>query len=334
MDFLKKIRNFIVLMRPKQWFKSFYIIFGAAPAIFLMPTEPLLIAYLLFLGIFTMILVQGTIYALNDVADCENDKKHPVKKFRPVASGKITKKEALCFAILLFILACIIAWYIDIRILYINFAILILNIFYSFWPRFKDFMYLDIGIPALNFPLRVAVGWYLFEPYNYAKFSLDFDIISKVLTSNSIQAILFSSPPRIIEITIKFSSVTLSFVCIMLFTYFLACYLLAMKRLREKIEGYETSRKVLKFYSQAKLKAIAIVSGIVVFFSYIFFAWSLKFSLVLLSPILFYALIKYYKMAFESYSIVGKPEEIFRNREFQILFILTALFGIFLLFFF
>jgi hypothetical protein len=195
-------------------------------------------------------------------------------------------------------------------------------------------MYLDVATPALNFPLRVAVGWYLFEPYNYARFSLDFEIISKAIASDSIQAILFSAPPRIIELNVKFSSVTLSFVSMMLFTYFLACYLLAMKRLREKIEGHEVSRKVLRFYSQAKLKVIAIFSAMIVFFSYIFLAWSLKFSLILLSPILLYALIRYYKMAFERYSIVGKPEEIFKNREFQILFILTTLLGISLLFFF
>ena len=328
-----KIKDFLILMRPKQWFKSFYIVFGALPAIFLMPVKPFVIGLLLFLGITNMIQIQGVIYALNDIADYENDRKHPVKCRRPIASGRISKKQGFLFAVLLFIFACSIAILVDVRILFINFVLVILNLLYSYRPRLKDFIYADIGSAALNFPLRVAVGWYLFEPYNFARFSLNFEIISKALESNSIQSLLFSAPPRIIEINLKFSSVTLSFVSIMIFTYFLACYLLALKRLREKIEGYEKTRKVLKKYSHAKLKAIAIVSGFFVFISYLFLSWSLKLSLIFLSFILGYALIRYYRLTFEKRSIVGKPEEIFKNREFQILFVITALLGIFFLFF-
>lgn len=332
MKFLRKTRDFVKLMRPKQWFKSFYIVFGAMPAIFLMPAKPELIVFLLAAGILNMILVQGVIYTLNDIADYESDRKHPVKRFRPVASRKISKKEAFIFAFVLFFMACTMALFLDIRILVIDIVLVFLNILYSYWPRLKDFIYVDIATAGLNFPLRVAVGWYLFEPYNFARFSFDFEIISRAITSNSIQALFFSAPPRIIELSVKFSSITLSFISITLFTYFLACYLLALKRLREKIEGHEKSRKVLRKYSHAKLKAITISSALLVFISYIFLSWSLKLSLIFLSPILGYALKRYYSMAFEKHSIVGKPEEIFRNREFQILFVITAILGMVLLF--
>lgn len=329
---LGKTKDFVRLMRPKQWFKSFYIVFGAMPAIFLMPVKLDLILLLLTAGIANMILIQGVIYSLNDIADCESDKKHPVKRFRPIASGRISKKQAFIFALILFSLACFMAIFIDIRILAIDIVLVLINIFYSYWPRLKDFIYLDIGTAALNFPLRVAVGWYLFEPYNYARFSLNLQIISRIINSNSIQALFFSAPPRIIELSVKFSSITLSFISITIFTYFLACYLLALKRLREKIEGHEKSRKVLKKYSQAKLKAISIVSGFFVFIFYTLLSWSLKLSLAFLSPILAYALMRYYRLTFEKKSIVGKPEEIFRNREFQILFIITGILGLILLF--
>ena len=332
MKMKEKLRNFLLLMRPKQWFKSFYIIFGALPAVFLMPAKPLLIALLLAAGIANMILIQGVIYSLNDIADCESDRRHPVKRFRPIASGKISKKEAFLFAILLFLAACAIAWLTDPRILYIDFALVALNVLYSFKPRLKDFTYADIGSAALNFPLRVAVGWYLFEPYNFARFSLDFGIISKTLASNSIQAVFFEAPPRVIELSVRFSSITLSFVSMMIFTYFLACFLLALKRLREKIEGHESTRKVLGKYSPARLKAIAITSALFVFTSYLFLSWSLKLSLIFLSPVLAYALKRYYSMTFERESVVGKPEEIFRNREFQVLFAITGILGITLLF--
>lgn len=329
---LGKAKYFIALMRPKQWFKSFYIIFGALPAIFLMPVKPELIIFLLAAGILNMILIQGVIYALNDIADYESDRKHPVKRSRPVASGKITKNQAFIFALILFFSACLMAFFLDIRILIIDILLVFLNILYSYRPRLKDFIYMDIATAGLNFPLRVAVGWYLFEPYNFARFSLNFEIISRAINSNSIQALFFSAPPRIIELYVKFSSVTLSFISITVFTYFLACYLLALKRLREKIEKHEKARKVLKKYSYAKLKGIAVSSALLVFISYIFLSWSLKLSLLFLSPILAYALKRYYSMSFEKQSIVGKPEEIFRNREFQVLFLITGVLGLILLF--
>jgi 4-hydroxybenzoate polyprenyltransferase len=332
---MQKIYDFIRLMRPKQWFKSFYIVIGAAPAIFLMPVQPFLIFWLLFLGILNMVLIQGVIYAINDIADYESDRKHPIKRFRPIASGKISRKEAVVFALFLFILAAWIAIMIDLRILLIDFALIFLNLIYSFKPfRLRDRMYVDIFSAGLNFPLRVMVGWFLFEPYNEARFTFHFEIFSRYIDSQSIQALLFSAYPRVIETTIKFSTITLSFVSIMFFTYFLACYLLALKRLVEKLEKKESSRIVLEKYSPAKLKAIAINSAIIVFLSYLLLAWSLKPSLLMLLPILFYALLRYYKMSFEPRSIVGKPEEIFRNREFQLLFALTTVSSLILLFFF
>ena len=86
-----ELKAFIELMRPRQWFKSLYIIFGAIPAIFLTPFRPLLIPWLLLLGIINMILIQGTIYTINDITDVEKDKLHPKKKNRPLPSGKINK---------------------------------------------------------------------------------------------------------------------------------------------------------------------------------------------------------------------------------------------------
>jgi 4-hydroxybenzoate polyprenyltransferase len=77
---LEKIKEFLRLMRPKQWFKSFYIVLGSIPAIFLMPVRFDLIVFYLFIGIFNMILLQGVIYTLNDIADLKEDKAHPTKK--------------------------------------------------------------------------------------------------------------------------------------------------------------------------------------------------------------------------------------------------------------
>lgn len=331
----EKLKFFLNIMRPAQWFKSFYIIFGAIPAILLMPVEPMLITYLLFLGIANMILIQGVIYIINDFADIESDRKHPIKKFRAIASGNITKYEGIGFALFLLITAFFITAIVDIRIFYIDIALLLINSLYSFKPiRLKDRKYFDMFSVAFNFPLRVMVGWFLFEPYNEARLSLSSIITSSKLDSNSIQYVLFKLSPHIFNVSITFSSVTLSFISIMLFTYFLACFLLTEKRKAEKIslKKAESFRKSLKYYSLATLKAISLISTIIVLFSFILMAISFKIAFIFLTPILAYSILWYYKLAFIKNSPVMYPEKIVtKTPKFIMLVAITIILGVIIL---
>lgn len=332
---MSKFKNLLLLMRPRQWFKSFYIILGAVPAIFLSPFIPFTISYLLFLGILNMILLQGVIYTLNDIADLEEDRKHPIKRKRPIASGKISVFEGEIFAIILFISALILALFIDLRILIVDFALLIINLIYSYEPvRLKDKKYLDILSSAVNFPLRVSVGWWLFEPYNQARFHLNYNIISTQILSDSIQTIFFNTPPRILNIFIEFSTITLSFVSIMGLTYFLAFYLLSLKRLAEKLwlKSAEKTRHSLKKYSTSSLKALALISMSISIFYFFLLVYSLKFSLILLTPFFIGAMIWYYKLTFKENSPVKQPEYIFTTNPKFISFTIVFLFFGLLLF--
>jgi len=317
---MKKIKYFIKMMRPRQWFKSFYIIFGAIPAIFLTPYRPMLIPYLLLLGIINMILIQGVIYSINDIADIEKDKFHPKKKKRPLPSGKINKNEAKLFALVLFLTAFVTGMLIDLRIAIIDILLVVINLIYSSKPiRLKDFKYWDIFITAINFPLRVGVGWYLFEPYNEGKFQFLYKITSNKIVSHSIQALFFNTPPRIINFSTTFSTVTLSFVSMMGLTYFLAVFLLSLKRLGEKlwIKNPEKTRPVLGKYSPTSLKGIALFSFFVTIINFFFLAYSLKISLILLTPYFIGLLWWYYKMTFKKDSPVKTPEDVFtKNKKF------------------
>ncbi len=335
MEFLN-IKYYIQLMRPKQWFKSFYLIFGAIPAIVLMKPNIFLISYILLLGITDLILIQGIIYTINDIFDIENDRKHPMKKYRPLASGKITVKKAIVFALFLFLISSVLSLLIDKRVFIINILLITTNILYSIWPRLKDIVFLDIMTVGFNFPLRVAVGWYLLEPYNFYRLKASFEIISKSLSvsGQTIQEIILSTTPKIIDIHFSFSTITLSFISMMLFTYFIAVYLSTLKRLREKIEGHETSRPVLKEYSETSLKFIAITSAFLSFAFSLLLIWTLKLSLILIEPVFLYGIIRYYKMTFEKNSIVGKPEEILFNKEFITIILISFIIGVIAIFFF
>lgn len=329
------MKNFIFLMRPKQWFKSLYIAIGSIPAIFLMPVRFDLIVFYLFIGILNMILLQGVIYIINDITDLKEDKLHPKKKFRPIASGKVSIKGGLVFASFLFFLAIFMAFLLDFRIFLIDIALLLNNLAYSIKPiRFRDRPFLDVCFAALNFPLRVMVGWYLFEPYNEARLSFQYVLTSTKLDSKSIQSLFFNAHPMIINLSIRFSTITLSFASMMLITYFMAIFLLSMKRLAEKIQfkKAEKMRKVLKYYSIPKLKAMGILSAIVSCFSFIFFALSLKPLLSVLVFPLIYLFIYYYKLVFVRSDIVSRPEIIFKEDiKFTTILVLTAFFALILL---
>jgi 4-hydroxybenzoate polyprenyltransferase len=101
-------------------------------------------------------LVSSTVYIINDIADKEADKQHPIKKLRPLASGSISVPEAI--GILLFILVVII---VAGRGLSYKFHLaaaiyFFLNLAYSF--GLKRVILVDVFVIAAGFMLRVLAG--------------------------------------------------------------------------------------------------------------------------------------------------------------------------------
>ena len=144
----------IQLVRPKQWVKNSFLL---APILFagkltdLTALQNVLIAILLF------ILASSLVYILNDLKDIEADRKHPIKsKTRPLASGQVSKKQAITLAFILFIstLGFSFAWNFSVALcisLYLG-----LNIAYTF--LFKNYAVIDIFCIALGFVIRVYTG--------------------------------------------------------------------------------------------------------------------------------------------------------------------------------
>ena len=112
----------------------------------------------------TFSLTSSIVYIINDLKDVEKDRNHPIKKKRPIASGEVSKKEAIVIASILLIL--IIALLAFTNLLF-NWGILILglylllNILYSF--GLKDIPLVDITILASGFVLRVLYGGLLLD---------------------------------------------------------------------------------------------------------------------------------------------------------------------------
>ena len=148
--------KYLKLMRVKHYMKNFLIFL---PIIFSKNLFNLDILKKCIVAFIVFSLISSVIYILNDLKDASQDRNHPVKKNRPIASGIISKKCAIFIMILLII--------VDVLLLYISGLLLnianiflivyfIINIFYSF--GLKNIPLLDITILSFGFVLRVLYG--------------------------------------------------------------------------------------------------------------------------------------------------------------------------------
>jgi len=140
-------------MRPRQWMKNIFLFAGVVFGQRLYDRG----AVVWSLGAFCIFcFLSSAVYLLNDVADYEKDREHPIKRNRPIASGRLPKTIALIFAILFAIGS--IALSVAIRPAFAAFSIayLVLNLLYSF--SLKHIVILDVLMVALFFVLRAAAG--------------------------------------------------------------------------------------------------------------------------------------------------------------------------------
>lgn len=145
-------------IRAKQWYKNIIIFL---PLVFSLSFLDSNSFFLTVIGFFALCLTSSALYIRNDIHDIELDKQHPVKKYRPLASGKISKNTAqlICFIFLAsgLIIMAILNWQLVIILIF-----LIVNTsVYTKW--LKHFPYVDLLSISINFVIRVAVGMILLQ---------------------------------------------------------------------------------------------------------------------------------------------------------------------------
>lgn len=149
------MRDYIKLLRPKDWAKNLFLFIPSffAGKLFNLHQIELLIG-----GFFAFSLLASSIYIINDYRDIEDDRKHPEKRKRPMASGKINKSVGLGISILLLIAGAVLAYLLDPagKFLFIIGIYYLLNMAYCF--GLKNVSILDILIVAAGFVLRIKGG--------------------------------------------------------------------------------------------------------------------------------------------------------------------------------
>jgi 4-hydroxybenzoate polyprenyltransferase len=141
------------LLRPKDWAKNLFLFL---PSFFAGRFYDVSGLEKVGLGFLAYCMIASCIYIVNDYLDIEDDRNHPVKKNRPLASGAVTVTFALCLALVLALAGFSIAWFIRDKFAFILAIYFIINICYS--AGLKNIPILDIFILASGFVLRIKAG--------------------------------------------------------------------------------------------------------------------------------------------------------------------------------
>ena len=154
---MKKIACYFKLLRIKHYIKNVLIFI---PIIF---ANELTKANLkaAFFGFFAFSFMASTIYIINDIKDVKNDRLHPTKKYRPIASGEISIFKANILAVIMFILSLVMNYFVKEQV--ISYTILIsyfcFNLFYSFGLKKRPII--DIILLVSFYILRIYYGGFI-----------------------------------------------------------------------------------------------------------------------------------------------------------------------------
>jgi decaprenyl-phosphate phosphoribosyltransferase len=152
---LWRLSGLLITMRPHQWVKNGFVL---APMVFAreMFDTDLLVRSIGAFGVFC--LLTGAVYTMNDLVDVDSDAAHPVKRYRPIPSGRVPLAWARSAAVGLVLISLAGAAIGPLEFVTTALLYFLLNVAYSF--RLKQLAYLDVASIAAGFVLRVLAGGY------------------------------------------------------------------------------------------------------------------------------------------------------------------------------
>lgn len=281
------IKNVISLIRVRQWYKNLLILL---PLFF----SGLLLEVNLFYyvaGFFALSFVSSASYVINDLKDVKEDRNHPEKKFRPLASNKIKKQTAIILASSLLIIGLFSGFLLGLGFFLALVLLFILTQLYIFW--LKNIAFLDIILISSNFLIRTLSGAYI--------------AVSSKNLNQSIQI----SPWLIL--------------CI----FFLALFLTASKReadlnlLKNKASLHKKSFEV---YTKEMCTTIANTSLTLLLATYSIYLVLVHETYFLITlPIALFAILRYLYLTKSNNIISRHPEYFYKDKQFLISVIIFGL---------
>ena len=284
-----KIIQYISVFRPGHWFKNIFMLTGSFAAyIFFNGSISSWTILLTVIAFLCTCLAASANYGINELIDCEYDRHHPIKKNRPIPSGKISKKAVLIISILLAIASASISYFfLPLGAFLAILSLMVMGFFYNVRPfRTKELPYLDVISESINNPIRFIIGWY------------------------AVQMVFFPPASFIVSLW-AFGA------------FLMACKRLAEYRFINDKARAAKYRNSFKYYNEERL-IISIIGYIsMMSFSLAIICIKYSVSVILAIPVFVAAFIWYFRLTLKKDSPAKEPERLLRHKEFYIFTILT-----------
>lgn len=159
---IRKLWPYVQIARIDHWFKNVFMILGIALALFYeFEAFSWRSIFPLFLAVAATCLIASSNYVLNELLDAPYDRLHPVKKDRPVPSGKVKNRWAWMEWFVLGAAGLALAFSINKYFGTMATLFFVSGLIYNIPPiRTKELPYLDVLSEALNNPIRLLLGWF------------------------------------------------------------------------------------------------------------------------------------------------------------------------------
>src|SRR5918996_5135534 len=144
---------YLRLARPKQWTKNGFVLAGVIFSGEALRASSVVDAMLAFTAFCAL---SGAVYAANDILDVVEDRGHPTKRLRPVASGEIPVSIAVVYAALLALFGLALACFVNFEVGFAGLAYLALQAVYT--PFLKHMAILDVMSISAGFVIRALAG--------------------------------------------------------------------------------------------------------------------------------------------------------------------------------
>lgn len=149
-------KDILKIIRPQQWVKNVFVLvplfFGGS----LLDATDITASVITFLA---FSFVASSIYCLNDIVDADDDRRHPKKCSRPIASGKVSVPQGYAIMAVMAVLSfCCVATLSQnsLNVGIVIAAYLLLNIAYCLW--LKRHAIVDVCVIAFGFVMRLLAG--------------------------------------------------------------------------------------------------------------------------------------------------------------------------------
>lgn len=143
----------VLSLRPAQWTKNLFVFFGLIFGQRLFDPRAVTLAC----GAFAIFCaLSGVVYLVNDVADRDADRLHPLKRKRPIASGQVPVNVAIATAVALAVVGLAAAWALRPTFALVALVYVVLQTLYS--GPLKHIVIVDVLTIAIGFVLRAIAG--------------------------------------------------------------------------------------------------------------------------------------------------------------------------------